>query len=510
MSLALIAEGFWGRRPERILPAACPLRERYDVIIIGGGGHGLATAYYLAKDHGIRNVAVLEKGYLGGGNTGRNTAIVRSNYLTAEGVAFYAESVSLFQSLSNELDFNIMYSERGHLTLAHTDAAIRTARWRAEVNKHLGVRSELIDPPEIARLCPQLNLSSKARYPILGALYHPPGAIARHDAVAWGYAAAAARLGVELHPETEVTGVVKQGNRAIGVETNRGTVHAGAILQAVAGSSSRVAAMLDLRLPIRTIPLQACVSQPLKPFLDPIIVSGSLHIYVSQSTRGELVMGGATDPYPLYSSRSTLEFKEGLMSHMLELFPFLAGVKVMRQWAGLADMTPDFSPVMGLTPVENYFIDAGWAHGASRQRRCAASASPRPLQPASRPASSRHSRSIVLQISFRSASAAPPRSGIEAAMKVLNCPLNGPRNISEFVCLGEIKRLPDAQAPPQDWSQFVFIEKNPAGPVREWWLHLATNFLFIVERDTRSDEILATYRIGDPGLPAPPPGAPGA
>ena len=360
MSFSLIAEALRGRRPRRILPAPCPLRERYDVVIIGGGGHGLATAYYLARDHGIRNVAVLEKGYLGGGNTGRNTAIVRSNYLTVEGVAFYAESVSLFQSLSNELDFNIMYSERGHLTLAHTDAAIRTARWRAEVNKHLGVRSELIDPPEIRRLCPQLNLSPDVRYPILGALYHPPGAIARHDAVAWGYAAAAARLGVELHPGTEVTGIRKEGNRAIAVETSRGTVHAGAILQAVAGSSSRVAAMLDLCLPIRTIPLQACVSQPLKPFLDPIIVSGSLHIYVSQTTRGELVMGGATDPYPLYSSRSTLEFKEGLMSHMLDLFPFLAEVKVMRQWAGLADMTPDFSPIMGLTPVENYFIDAGW------------------------------------------------------------------------------------------------------------------------------------------------------
>jgi sarcosine oxidase, subunit beta len=360
MPFALLIQGFRERRPPRILPAAKPLRDRYDVVIIGGGGHGLATAYYLAKDHGIRNVAVLEKGYLAGGNTARNTAIVRSNYLTAEGVAFYAESVSLFRNLSDELDFNIMYSERGHLTLAHTDAAIRTSRWRAEVNKHLDVDSELIGPDEIRRICPHLNLSEDVRYPILGALYHPPGAIVRHDAVAWGYAAAAARLGVDIHVNTEVTGIIRQGDRAVGVETTRGTIQAGRILQAVAGSSTRVADMAGIRLPIRTIPLQACVSQPLKPFLDPIIVSGSLHIYVSQSSRGELVMGGATDPYPLYASRSTLEFKEGLMAHMLELFPFLAEVKVMRQWAGIADMTPDFSPIMGLTPVENYFIDAGW------------------------------------------------------------------------------------------------------------------------------------------------------
>jgi len=361
MPFGLLKYGFrGGRLPARRLPARPELKPRYDVVVIGGGGHGLATAYYLARDHGITDVAVLDKGYLGGGNTARNTAIIRANYLTPDSVRFYDESVGLYRELSNELDYNVMYSERGHLTLAHTDAAVRTARWRAEVNKHLGVNSELVFPDEIRRLCPQLNLSDEVRYPILGALYHPPGAIARHDAVAWGYALGAADRGVELHQKTEVTGIVRANGRVTGVETDRGRIACGKVVQAVAGASSLVAGMAGFRLPIRTVPLQACVSHPLKPFLDPIIVSGSLHVYVSQSARGELVMGGATDPYGVYQNRSTLEFKEGLMAHILELFPFLAEVKVLRQWAGMADMTPDFSPVMGETPVENYYIDAGW------------------------------------------------------------------------------------------------------------------------------------------------------
>ena len=361
MPFALLKYGLSRTYPAaRAFPAETPLKASYDVVIIGGGGHGLATAYYLAKDHGITNVAVLEKGYLAGGNTARNTTIVRSNYLTPEGVRFYDESVRLFRALSNEFDFNILYSERGHLTLAHTDAAVRTMRWRAEVNKHLGVRSELIFPDEIHKLVPCLNLSEDVRYPILGALYHEPGAIARHDAVAWGYARGAARRGVEIHQLTEVTAIRGDHGRVTEIETNRGTVSCGLALQAVAGSSSLLAKMAGFKLPIRTIPLQACVSQPLKRFLDPIIVSGSLHVYVSQSARGELVMGGSTDPYGLYSSRSTLDFKEGLIAHMLELFPFLGEVKLLRQWAGMADMTPDFSPIMGETPLGGYYIDAGW------------------------------------------------------------------------------------------------------------------------------------------------------
>jgi sarcosine oxidase subunit beta len=361
MPLGLLKYGLRRKyRGQRYFPAARELRPAYDVVIIGGGGHGLACAYYLARDWGITNVAVLEKGWLASGNTARNTAIIRSNYLTPEGALFYEESMRLYRSLANELGINLMYSERGHLTLAHTDAAIRTSRWRAEVNRHLGIESELIGLDEISRLCPQLDLSDDVRYPIMGALYHPPGAIARHDAVAWGYARGAMEHGIEIHQQTEVTGINIRNDRVTGVETNRGPVSAGIVLQAVAGMSSVVARMAGFKLPIRSIPLQACVSEPLKPFLDPIIVSGSLHVYVSQSARGELVMGGSTDPYPLYSTRSTLDFTEGLMAHMLELFPFLSHASVLRQWAGIADMTPDFSPIMGLTPVKNYYIDAGW------------------------------------------------------------------------------------------------------------------------------------------------------
>jgi sarcosine oxidase subunit beta len=362
MVFALLRYGLRKRHtPFRVLPPTPPeLKPSYDVVVIGGGGHGLATACYLARDHGITNVAVLERGWLAGGNTARNTAIIRSNYLTPEGVAFYDESVRLYRRLSNDLGINTMVSERGHLTLAHTDAAMRTMRWRAEVNKSLKVASEVVGPDEIAKLCPELDLSRDKRYPILGALYHAPGSIARHDAVAWGYAMGAAERGVEIHQGTEVTGIEVENGRVTGVVTNRGRIACGRVVQAVAGRSSEVARMAGLRLPIRTVPLQACVSEPVKPVLDPIIVSGSLHVYISQSARGEFVMGGATDPYALYSSRSTFEFKEVLMADMLELFPFLGHARVLRQWAGLADMTPDFSPVMGLTPVENYFIDSGW------------------------------------------------------------------------------------------------------------------------------------------------------
>jgi sarcosine oxidase, subunit beta len=341
------------RRPER-------LRDTYDVVIVGGGGHGLAAAYYLAKVHGIRNVAVLEKGYIGSGNTGRNTTIIRSNYLTPEGVRFYDESLRLWRDLSSELDLNLFYSTRGHFTLAHTDASMRTMRWRAEVNKHHKVRSEVVDAAFVKRAVPMMDIECGGHAPVLGALYHEPGAIARHDAVAWGYARGADRLGVEIHQETEVTGIELKDGRVSRVRTNRGSISTQKVLCAVAGFTPRILNMVGLRSPIYVHPLQAMVSEPIKRWLDPIIVSGSLHVYVSQTARGELVMGSTLDPYELHKTRSTLDFTESLSTHMLDLFPFLSEVKIVRQWAGLADMTPDFAPIMGTTPIEGFYLDAGW------------------------------------------------------------------------------------------------------------------------------------------------------
>lgn len=340
------------RVPER-------LKDSYDVVIIGGGGHGLGAAYYLARDYGITNVAVLEKGYIGGGNTGRNTAIVRSNYLTVEGVKFYDESVRLFSNLSQDLNLNLFYSQRGHFTLAHTDSTLRTMRWRAEVNKHLGVNSYVITPEEIHKICPYIDLDCGGAS-IVGALYHPPGSVVRHDAVAWGYAREADHRGGEIHQKTLVTGIDVKGGKVAGVQTDRGYIKTNRVLSAVAGYTPRITRMVGLRTPLVIQPLQACVTEPLKPWLDQIVVSASLHLYVSQSARGELVMGASLDPYELHSERSTLDFVEGLADHLLDLFPFLSGVKVNRQWAGMSDMTPDYSPIMGTTPIEGFYLDAGW------------------------------------------------------------------------------------------------------------------------------------------------------
>jgi len=349
------------KHPEpRMFRAYAELKRSYDVVIIGAGGHGLAAAYYLARDHGITNVAVLEQGYIGGGNTGRNTTIIRSNYLTPEGAKFYDLSVKLWQDLSEDFDLNLFYSNRGHYTLAHTDSAMRTMRWRAEVNKHYGIASEVVDAGAVHRACPMMDMSCNGHAPILGALYHAPGSIARHDAVAWGYGRGADARGVEIHQQTKVTGIEIVAGKVKGVHTSRGHIATGKVLCAVAGSTPRITKLVGIDTPIFIHPLQAMVSEPVKPWLDPILVSGSLHVYVSQTARGELVMGASLDPYELHSTRSTFDFTEGLAAHMVDMFPFLSDVKVVRQWAGMADMTPDFAPIMGKTAVEGFYLDSGW------------------------------------------------------------------------------------------------------------------------------------------------------
>ena len=347
-----------------------PLKKSYDAVVVGGGVHGLATAYYLAANHGITDVAVLDKAYLGSGGSGRNTAIVRSNYLTPEGVAFYDRSLDLYNTMSADLNLNVMFSERGHLTLAHTDSAVRTMRWRAEVNKLQNIDSSVIGPDEIKKIAPSLDTSPNTRYPILAALYHPPGGTIRHDAVVWAYARAADAYGVDMHQQTEVVDIVCEGGdgpdgkgpgaKVTGVRTSKGDISTPVVINCTAGWASLIAAMAGLKLPITTHPLQAAVTEPVKVFLPTVVVSGSLHVYVSQTDRGELVFGASVDPFATYDMRGTLDFAEELAGHVLELMPAVSQMRLLRQWAGLCDITPDYSPVMGFTPVEGFLCDVGW------------------------------------------------------------------------------------------------------------------------------------------------------
>jgi sarcosine oxidase subunit beta len=343
----------WRRRGE--------LKDSYDVVIIGGGSHGLATAYYLARDHGIGNVAVLEKSYIGSGASGRNTTILRSNYKTPEGARFYDASLKLYERLGADLDFNLLFSQNGHLTLAHSDRAMFVMANRAEVNRLYDIDSRLIGPDEVQRLAPEMQVGNPdAIYPIHGALYHPPGGVIRHDAVVWGLARGADRGGAEIHPYTEVTGIEQSNGRVTGVQTNRGTVHADVVINCTAGWSSLISQMAGVRLPITTHILQALVTEPMKPFLDVVIVSSQMHVYISQTDRGEVLMGAEIEPWTTYRMQGTLNFLQEVSRHSLELFPQLERARVLRSWAGLCDLSPDYSPILGRTEVEGFHVSAGW------------------------------------------------------------------------------------------------------------------------------------------------------
>lgn len=338
-------------------------KKSYDVVIVGGGGHGLATAYYLAREHGIRNVAVIEKDYLGGGNTTRNTSIVRSNYLWDEAAHLYEFALKLWESLSEELNFNVMFSQRGVLNLGHTLQDMRDISRRVNANRLNGIDGEVLDPQEVSELVPLLNCSPDARYPILGASWQPRAGTARHDAVAWGYARAADALGVDLMQKTEVTDIIVENGVATGVQTNRGLIRAGKVACAVAGHSSVLAGMAGVRLPVESRPLQALVSESLKPCLDVVVMSNAVHGYISQTQKGDLVIGAGVDKYNGYGQRGSFDVVEHALQAICELFPAFRRVRMNRLWAGTVDTCPDACPIIGLSPVKNLFFNCGWGTG---------------------------------------------------------------------------------------------------------------------------------------------------
>jgi len=338
------------------------LKKSYDVVIVGAGGHGLATAYYLAKNHGITNVAVIEKGWLGGGNTGRNTTIIRSNYLQNESAAIYEKARSLYEGLSVDLNYNIMFSPRGVIMLAQTEHELRGYHRIAHANAVQGVSTEMLTPEQVKEKVPIIELSGP-RYPVLGGLWQARGGTARHDAVAWGYARAASRLGVDIIQQTEVTGITQSGGQVTGVQTTRGDVACKKLGIVVAGHSGVLAEMAGFRLPIESVSLQALVSEPIKPCIDVVVMANTVHGYLSQSDKGELVIGGGADGYNNYSQRGSFHHVEETVRALIETFPIISRLKQLRQWGGIVDMTGDRSPIIGKTPLDGCFINCGWGTG---------------------------------------------------------------------------------------------------------------------------------------------------
>ena len=338
-------------------------KKKYDVIVIGGGGHGLATAYYLASQHGIRNVAVLEKNWIGGGNTGRNTTIVRSNYLWDESAHLYEKSLQLWEGLSQELNYNVMFSQRGVMNLGHTLQDMRDIERRSNANYLNGIDSEVLSPKQIRQIVPIMNTSPNARYPVLGASFQRRGGVARHDAVAWGFARAADREGVDILQNCEVTGILREHGAVSGVETSRGRIGATKVGVVAAGHSSVIGSMAGLRLPIESHPLQALVSEPLKPVLHTVVMSNAVHGYISQSDKGELVIGAGVDSYVGYGQRGSFSIIEGNIAAIVELFPVFSRVRMLRQWGGIVDVCPDACPIIGKTPIRGLYFNCGWGTG---------------------------------------------------------------------------------------------------------------------------------------------------
>lgn len=335
----------------------------YDVVIVGGGGHGLATAYFLAKNHGITNVAVLERSWLAGGNMARNTAIIRSNYLWDESAAIYEHSLNLWETLPDELEYDFLFSQRGVLNLAHTLGDVRESVRRVEANKLNGVDAEWLTPEQVKEVCPIVNISPDLRYPVMGATYQPRAGIAKHDHVAWAFARKADEMGVDLIQNCEVTGFLKDGDRVTGVQTSRGTIHADKVALAAAGHSSVVAELAGLELPIQSHPLQALVSELFEPVHPTVVMSNHVHVYVSQAHKGELVMGAGIDHYNGYGQRGAFHVVEEQMAAAVELFPIFARAHLLRTWGGIVDTTADASPIVGKTPIDQLYVNCGWGTG---------------------------------------------------------------------------------------------------------------------------------------------------
>ena len=337
-----------------------PKRE-YDVIVVGAGGHGLATAYYLAKEHGVRNIAVVERGYLGGGNTARNTTIVRSNYLWDESTALYEKAMKLWEGLSQDINYNVMFSQRGVMNLGHSLQDMRDIERRVNANRLNGVDGEVVSPAQIKEMIPFINLNT--RYPVLGASLQRRAGVARHDAVAWGYARAADALGVDIIQNCEVTGIRRDNGAVVGIETAKGFIKAKKVAVVAAGHSSVIASMADIRLPIESRPLQALVSEPLKPIFPNVVMSNAIHAYISQSDKGDLVIGAGVDQYNGYGQRGSYHTIEHTLQAIVEMFPIFSRVRMNRQWGGIVDVTPDACPIIGLTPVKGLYINCGWGTG---------------------------------------------------------------------------------------------------------------------------------------------------
>ncbi|MDB4881202.1 MAG: sarcosine oxidase subunit beta [Gemmatimonadetes bacterium] len=349
--------------PPGFLWADAVPRPSYDVVIVGGGGHGLATAYYLARNHGITNVAVVERGWLAGGNMARNTTIIRSNYLRDESAAIYEHSLELWEGLEAELDCSLLFSQRGVVTLAHNADDAREARRRVNANQLNGIDGEWLSAEEVKRLVPILNPSEDVRYPVIGATLQRRGGIAKHDWVAWGFARGAHALGVDIVQGCEVLGFITEGDRLAGVRTTRGTIHAGRIALCAAGHSAVLAAGLGVHLPLQSHPLQALVSELLEPVLDTVVMSNSVHVYVSQAHKGELVMGARRDAWPGYGQRGSFGVIEHQMAAALELFPIFGRARLLRTWAGVVDISPDASPIIGHLPLRDAYVNCGWGTG---------------------------------------------------------------------------------------------------------------------------------------------------